>query len=112
MTTPYGLPCPIACTLDLIGERWSMLILRDLITIGPRKFKDFEASFPACGPATLSARLKHLETAGLIARRFYEQHPPRAEYVLTQKGETLRPVLRELRDWGVSQLGKKVRSRA
>ena len=51
-------------------------------------------------PNTLSARLKRLEDAGIVERRFYEQHPPRAEYVLTEKGKDLRPVLRALLDWG------------
>lgn len=109
MPTPYDLPCPIACTLDLIGERWSMLVLRDLSMLGPRKFKDLERSFPACAPATLSARLKHLEAAGLVERRFYAQHPPRAEYRLTEKGTSLRPILRALRDWGAEHLGKPAR---
>ena len=112
MTTPYDMNCPIAGTLDLIGERWTLLILRDLVTKGPRKFKDFEQSLPACGPATLSARLKHLERAGLVARRFSDQRPPRAEYVLTERGESLRPVLRELRDWGLKHLGRQFASRA
>jgi DNA-binding HxlR family transcriptional regulator len=106
MTTPYQLPCPIARTLDLIGERWAMLILRDLMVEGPRKFGDLERSLSGCSPNTLSARLKTLEEAGLIARRFYADHPPRAEYLLTEKGETLRPVLRELRDWGLKHLMK------
>ncbi|HLI66840.1 MAG TPA: helix-turn-helix domain-containing protein [Caulobacteraceae bacterium] len=106
MPTPYALPCPIARTLDLIGERWTMLVLRELSLKGPRKFKDFEAVLPACGPATLSARLKGLEAAGLVKRRFYEEHPPRAEYLLTAKGESLRPILRALRDWGLEHLNE------
>ncbi|HXQ48074.1 MAG TPA: helix-turn-helix domain-containing protein [Caulobacteraceae bacterium] len=109
MPTPYALPCPIARTLDLIGERWTLLVLRDLSTKGPRKFKDFEAAFPALSPATLSARLKRLEADGLVTRRFYDEHPPRAEYVLTDKGASLRPVLRALRDWGLEHLAADVR---
>jgi DNA-binding HxlR family transcriptional regulator len=95
---PYH--CPIARTLDVIGDRWTILILRDLVRDGPRKFQDFERSLRRISPNTLSMRLKRLEDAGVVARRFYEQHPPRAEYVLTEAGEGLRPVLRALFEWG------------
>src|SRR4029077_15748659 len=97
---PYDMRCPIARTLGIVGERWTILILRDLVTGGPRKFQDFESSGAGITPNTLSARLKRLEEAGIIERRFYEQHPPRAEYVLTEKGKELRPVLKTLFDWG------------
>jgi len=99
-SAPYDMRCPIARTLDIVGERWTILILRDLVTGGPRKFQDFERSLAGISPNTLSARLKRLEEAGIIERRFYEQHPPRAEYVLTEKGKELCPVLRTLFDWG------------
>ena len=100
ISAPYDMRCPIARTLDIIGERWTILILRDLVVGGPRKFQDFERSLAGISPNTLSARLKRLEDAGVVERRFYEQHPPRAEYVLTEKGKDLRPVLRALFDWG------------
>ncbi|HTZ36460.1 MAG TPA: helix-turn-helix domain-containing protein [Stellaceae bacterium] len=92
--------CPIARTLDLIGERWTILILRDLVVSGPRKFQDFENSLSGISPNTLSARLKRLEEAGIVERRFYAQHPPRAEYLLTAMGTELKPVLRALFEWG------------
>lgn len=92
--------CPIARTLEVVGERWTILILRDLVVSGPRKFQDFERSLRGISPNTLSARLKTLEDAGIVERRFYEQHPPRAEYVLTDKGNELRPVLKALLEWG------------
>ena len=98
----YGQDCPVAHTLDIVGERWTFLILRDLLRQGPRKFQDLEASLAGIGPNTLSARLKRLEEAGIVERRFYEQHPPRAEYVLTAKGRALGPVLKALLDWGRS----------
>ena len=100
MPTPYDMRCPVARTLDIIGERWTMLILRDLLLDGPRRFQDFERSLAGISPNTLSARLKRLEEHGIIERRFYEQHPPRAEYVLTGKGRQLGPVLKTLLDWG------------
>jgi DNA-binding HxlR family transcriptional regulator len=96
----YDLCCPVARALDIIGERWTILILRDLILQGPRKFVDLEHSLARIGPNTLASRLKTLEEHGVIERRFYEMHPPRAEYLLTAKGAALRPVLRSLRDWG------------
>lgn len=61
----YGQDCPVAHTLDIVGERWTFLILRDLLRQGPRKFQDLEASFTGIGPNTLSARLKRLEQAGI-----------------------------------------------
>ena len=96
----YGQDCPVARTLDIVGERWTLLILRDLLREGPRKFQDFEDSLAGIGPNTLSARLKGLEEAGIVERRFYEQHPPHAEYVLTGKGRALAPVLVALKKWG------------
>lgn len=98
LTAPYQ--CPIARSLDVIGERWTILILRELVRFGPRKFHEFESGLPGISPNTLSARLKRLEEAGIVERRFYEQHPPRAEYVLTARGKDLGPVLRALFEWG------------
>ena len=90
----------MARTLDVVGERWTLLILRDLFRRGPRKFQDLETSLAGIGPNTLSVRLKRLEEAGIVERRFYEQHPPRAEYILTGKGRSLGPVLLALKKWG------------
>ena len=100
MSSSYNLKCPIARTLDIIGERWSILILRDLLQVGPSKFQDFERSLRGISATTLSARLKKLEEQGIVARRFYADHPPRAEYLLTDKGRALGPVLKMLLDWG------------
>jgi DNA-binding HxlR family transcriptional regulator len=101
MAASYDLRCPVARTLALIGERWTILILRDLLLEGPRKFQDFERSLAGISPNTLSSRLKRLEAGGIIERRFYEEHPPRAEYLLTDKGRALGPVLRSLQGWGM-----------
>jgi len=86
--------CPVARTLDAVGERWTMLILRDLLLHGPRRYQDFQESLAGAAPNTLSARLKDLEARRLI------EHPPRLEYHLTEKGKSLGPVIRALRDWG------------
>jgi DNA-binding HxlR family transcriptional regulator len=100
MSSNYDLHCPVARTLDIIGERWTILVLRDLLLEGPRKFQDFERSMPGISPNTLSQRLKKLEERGLVARRFYADHPPRAEYILTDKGRALGPTLKALLEWG------------
>ena len=100
MATGYGQRCPVARALDVIGEKWSLLILRDLTRKGALRFQALEAGLPGVAPNTLSARLKALEAQGVIATRLYEQHPPRYEYYLTDKGEALRPVLQSLRTWG------------
>ena len=92
--------CPVARTLDLIGERWTILILRDLLLQGPRRYQDFQESLAGIAPNTLSARLKDMEARGLISRRLYSEHPPRLEYRLTEKGKSLGPILKVLREWG------------
>ena len=101
MPRSYGQEtCPVARTLDMIGERWTILILRDLLLGGPRRYQDFQESLPGVAPNTLSARLKEMEANGLITRRLYSEHPPRHDYRLTEKGKSLGPILRALRDWG------------
>jgi DNA-binding HxlR family transcriptional regulator len=92
--------CLIARTLDIIGERWTILVLRDLFLQGPRRFQDLQESLAGVAPNTLSARLKTMEAHGLIASRLYSEHPPRLEYYLTEKGKSLGPVLKALREWG------------
>lgn len=105
MAKTYGIDdCPVARTLDLIGERWTVLLLRDLLQQGPRRFQDFQASLPGVAPNTLSARLKAMEDNGLIQRQLYNERPPRLEYVLTDKGRSLGPIVRAMRDWGNKHL--------
>ena len=100
MASGYGMKCPVARTLDIIGERWTVLILRDLFREGPRRFQDFQQSLAGISPNTLSARLKTLEEHAIVERRFFAEHPPRAEYLLTEKGRTLGPILKSLYEWG------------
>jgi DNA-binding HxlR family transcriptional regulator len=96
--------CPVALTLDLIGERWTILLLRDLLLHGPRRFADFQASLPGLPPNTLSGRLKALEDHGLLRRELYSERPLRVEYVLTEKGRSLGPIVKAMRDWGIKHL--------
>lgn len=92
--------CPVARTLDVIGERWTILILRDLFLFGPRRFRDLQNSLSGVAPNTISARIKTLEDAGVVTRELYSEHPPRAIYSLTERGLALKPALLALRDWG------------
>ena len=96
----YHLPCPVAKSLDIIGDRWTLLIIRDLLIQGPRKYVDLSQSLSGIAPNVLSDRLKVLETNGLVEREFYEQHPPRALYKLTKKGSDLYMVMQALLEWG------------
>jgi len=100
MARKYSLKCPVALTLDVIGDRWAILILRDFFQYGTRRFQDFEDTLPGLTPSVLSARLKDLESNAIIASRNYAEHPPRLEYFLTPKGRELGPVLLALKKWG------------
>jgi DNA-binding HxlR family transcriptional regulator len=97
----YGQMCPIARSLDVVGERWSLLIVRELL-LGPKRFKDLLGELPAMGTNRLSDRLKTLEAHGVIARTTL---PPPGEahvYVLTSLGEGLRTPVVALAQWGSS----------
>ena len=93
-------PCPIAGALDLIGDAWTLLVIRDLLFFGKQRFADFLDSPERISTNILSERLKRLEERGLVERRRYQARPPRDEYVLTAKGHDLLPVLKELIKWG------------
>lgn len=91
--------CPIACALDQLGDKWSLLIIRDLM-LGKRRYQEFLTSPEQIATNILADRLKKLEATGIIVQHAYQQKPMRNEYVLTQKGEDLRPVLEALVNWG------------
>ena len=91
--------CPIARSLDVLGDRWTLLVIRDLRR-GHSKFADLLVSLRGVSPSVLSERLQSLEREGVVERRFYSEHPPRAEYVLTAKGNALAPVLQAISVWG------------
>ena len=94
--------CPVARTLDLLGDRWSLLI-RDMLS-GSSKFQQFLASPENIPTNVLSSRLKMLESSGLIRATLYQRHPPRFAYTLTEKGKKLAPVIRAIADWGESNV--------
>jgi DNA-binding HxlR family transcriptional regulator len=89
----------VAKSLDVVGDRWTLLLVRDLLR-GPRRFQDFERTQEGIAPNILSDRLKLMEEQGLVTRRFYSDHPPRAEYVLTDKGRELGVIVGALAAWG------------
>lgn len=86
--------------LDIVGERWTLLILRDFFLHGNRRFQDLQESLSGVAPNMLSARLKHLEQQKIIERRQYSDSPPRFEYMLTNKGKDLGIVVKTLYNWG------------
>ena len=94
----FGVECPVARTLECIGEWWSILILRDALQ-GFTRFDDFQKSL-GIAPNILSRRLLHLTEAGLFERRLYSERPPRCEYVLTAKGRDLFPMVMAIFAWG------------
>src|SRR5271170_3665748 len=93
-----AMDCPIARSLDRVGEWWSILILRDALG-GMTRFEEFSKSL-AIAPNMLTRRLNALVDAGFVVRRRYSEHPPRDEYVLTDRGRDFRPVLQSLLAWG------------
>jgi DNA-binding HxlR family transcriptional regulator len=93
-----GMRCPIAGALELIGDRWVLLIVRDL-SMGMSRYDDIRVSL-GIPPATLSARLKRLEETEIVARHRYQERPARDEYRLTPKGRDLWKVSVALREWG------------
>lgn len=91
--------CPVATSLDLVGDRWTLLVIRDLLR-GHTRFNDLRETVEGIPGSVLSDRLKMLEEAGVLMRRFYSDHPPRAEYLLTSKGHALGVVVGALATWG------------
>ena len=90
--------CPIATTLDLVGDKWSLVIVRDMLT-GKKRFGEFLRSPERIPTNILANRLKRMEGAGLIAKEPYQEHPVRHEYGLTSKGDSLLPVLQAVCRW-------------
>lgn len=91
--------CAVERTLDLIGNRWTSLIVRELLT-GTKRFSELKKSLEHISPKTLTERLKDLEEHGLLTRTVYPEVPPRVEYTLTEKGRALGPIFEAMREWG------------
>lgn len=93
--------CPIAATLDVLGDRWTLLVLRDAILLGKSRFQEFQDSPEGISSNTLTERLERLERHGILAREVYQERPQRHRYVVTPKGRDLVPLLREALRWGM-----------
>ena len=91
--------CPIACALDLLGDKWTLLIIRDLL-LGKKRYQEFLESPERIATNILADRLKKIESAGLVIHQAYQQKPVRYEYALKKKGEDLKPILQALVKWG------------
>ena len=103
MPKAYTQSGPVARTLELVGERWTILILQELLR-GRRRFAELRDSVTGIAPNVLSDRLKALEAYEIVERRFYSEHPPRAGYHLTKKGHELGIVAGALAVWGAKYL--------
>ena len=97
---PRRSPCPVACLLDIVGDRWTLLVIRDLM-LGRSRFRDFTASPEGIPTNILSDRLERLQQHGIIAQIPAEDGTKRSAYTLTAKGRALRPILKAMRDWGL-----------
>jgi DNA-binding HxlR family transcriptional regulator len=96
----YGEACPIAHSLDIIGDRWALLVLREL-RLGPKRYSDLQASLPGAGPTVLAQRLRDLEDGGVLRRRTLPPPAAARVYELTPWGAELEPVFRGLARWGM-----------
>jgi DNA-binding HxlR family transcriptional regulator len=96
--------CPVSCTLDLVGDRWTLLVVRDLVR-GKHRYSEFLESPEGIPSNILADRLQRLRRRGMVRATRYSSHPPRVDYHLTPKGEDLRPILRAMVAWGVKHAG-------
>ena len=101
MLTRDELPeCPVATTVRLIGNKWKLLILRNLVYKGEQRFSDFIKTIPAISKKVLTDDLRALECDGLIEREVFAEVPPRVVYSLSPLGKTLKPILDAMSEWG------------
>ena len=99
-TTPLP-ACPVETTLTLIGDKWKVLILRDLMD-GTKRFGQLKASIGSVSQKVLTAQLRAMEESGLVHRKVYAEVPPRVEYTLTDIGYSLKPILDVMNHWGLA----------
>lgn len=97
--------CPVETTLTLIGDKWKVLILRDLMP-GTKRFGELKKSVGNVSQKVLTAQLRAMEESGLVNRKVYAEVPPRVEYSLTELGKSLKPILDSMRAWGEAYKAK------
>jgi DNA-binding HxlR family transcriptional regulator len=91
--------CPVERTANVIGGKWTLLILRDLFD-GTKRFGELRASLTGISPKMLTEKLRILEQDGIVMRKIYPEVPPRVEYSLTERGQTLGTIIEAMREWG------------
>ncbi len=91
--------CPVETTLTLIGDKWKVLILRDLM-LGTKRFGELKKSIGSVSQKVLTAQLRDMEESGLVSRKVYAEVPPRVDYSLTELGKSLKPILDAMQSWG------------
>ena len=96
---PENIECSIEKALEVLNGKWTFLILRDLFT-GTKRFGELRKSLGGISPKTLSERLKELEEKGILERKAYPTIPPAVEYSLTDKGQSLKPIIKAMKLWG------------
>ncbi|MBD2465839.1 helix-turn-helix transcriptional regulator [Oscillatoria sp. FACHB-1407] len=96
--------CPVACSLDLIGDRWTLLVIRDMMFFEKQRFEEFLASPEGISTNILASRLKSLEEMDLVEKQQYGNHSRRMNYQLTERGKSLRPVLKAMIAWGLKHI--------
>ena len=102
MLTKAELPeCPVATTVQLIGSKWKLLILRNLFQ-RPWRFNELKKSLEGISQKVLTDSLRSMESDGIIARTVFPEVPPRVEYSLTELGQSMRPIIKAMEDWGIS----------
>ena len=107
MLTREELPeCPVATTVQLIGNKWKLLIIRNLLFNGAQRFSDFIKTIPAISKKVLTDNLRALESDGIINRQVFAEVPPRVEYTLSELGQSLKPILDAMLDWGTEYKSK------
>ena len=100
MKTKSELPeCPVATTVQLIGNKWQLLIIRNLL-VRPWRFNELQKSLDGISQKVLTDNLRSMETDGIITRTVYAEVPPRVEYALSPLGESMRPILNSMQAWG------------
>jgi len=100
MMTKDEMPaCPVATTVQLIGSKWKLLIMRNLLA-GTQRFGELKKTLPGISQKVLTDSLRSMEEDGIIVRKVYAEVPPRVEYSLSELGETMRPIMKEMEMWG------------
>jgi DNA-binding HxlR family transcriptional regulator len=98
--------CPVEVTLKLIGSKWKLLILRNLLNFNVQRFSELARGINGISQKMLTQHLRQMEEDGLVLRTIYAEIPPRVEYSLTNKGKSLKPIIDAMHEWGIALINK------